>query len=224
MLHQTFALTDIAPLFLLLFLEVILSADNAVVLGVFVGRLPQHKRPLALAIGFSSALIYRALALVFIDRLLHYKWIQIIAAAYLIYLSIKNLWFPKKTSMSDDSLSFWKIVLLIEISDFVLAIDSIFAGLAMIGATPYDVGIHPKLWIVYVGGMMGLLVIRYAAELFAKMVFYFPRLEKASHYMIGWIGLQMAYSTIPQAPHIELFFWSGLTLLMVFGLTGRKTA
>ena len=89
MLGQTFAASDLPKVALLSFLEIFLSADNAIILGLLTARLKAESRGIALAIGLFSAFILRALALFWIAALIQYPWIQYLGSAYLIYLSLR---------------------------------------------------------------------------------------------------------------------------------------
>lgn len=222
MFGQTFDFSDIPRIGVLTFLEILLSADNAIVLGVLTAALPPHLRTKALYIGAISAFFFRALALLSISVLLQYQWIQILGALYLLYLSWRHFKGKKKKIPTLTGHHFWKTVFLIEFFDLAFAFDSIFAGVAFIAVSPSEATFHPKLWIVYVGGMLGLLGIRYAAHLFSLMIHRFPRLETSAHLMIGWIGLKLAYTSFPHFPSLEPFFWGGVVLLFFVGLIKKQ--
>ena len=221
MLGQTFAFTDLFSLFFLVFLEILLSADNAVVLGVLTQKLPEHLRKKALYIGFFSAIFLRALALLLLLFFIHLVWVQILGALYLIYLSCKYFFPSKKKEKSIQSSppsSFAKTVFMIECFDFLFAIDSILAGVAFITPSSSSIIRSEKLWIVYVGGMIGAFAMRYAALLFTKLLHRFPRLETAAHLMIGWIGLDLLVSTFHLSiSYLPVIFWTGLILFFLTG-------
>ncbi len=216
MLGQTFDLIDIPRLLALSLLEIVLSADNAIVLGVLSNALPPFLRRRALYIGALSAFISRAAAIFFVSLILHSLWIELLGAAYLIYLSIHHF-FKKKEPLNISPSSFWKTVLLIELFDFAFAIDSIIAGVAFI-ATPS--GLTSKLWIVYAGGMIGLLFIRYAADLFSRLIDHLPRLETSAYLLVGLIGLKLALTSIVSG--LEYFFWAAFLIILGFGFKRPK--
>ena len=229
MLGQSFELFDLLRVGLLTFLEITLSADNAVVLGLLVLKLPPEKRQKALTAGLISSLIFRAAALLSVSLLLRFAYIQAIGGLYLVYLLIRHIGSSKSLATQETSPSFWKTVLLIEGYDILFAIDSIIAGVALIG--PFQQGaINPKLWVVYVGAVIGLIIIRFAAKLFSYLVEQRPRLEKAAYLMIGWIGLKMVIQSIermwelPSWFFFEPIFWVVLVALFAYGLSKRKTA
>ena len=82
----------------LVFLEGLLAADNAVVMAVMVKHLPPEQRKKALFYGLLGAFIFRFIALFLISIIVNFWFIQAIGAAYLIFMSIRNLWnfFHKK--------------------------------------------------------------------------------------------------------------------------------
>ncbi len=84
---QTFSLSDIPRVVVLAFLEILLSADNAIVLGLISSRLPATLRNKALYIGFVSAWVFRLAALLTVSLLLKFYWIQLAGGLYLLYLS-----------------------------------------------------------------------------------------------------------------------------------------
>lgn len=222
MFGQTFSLSDIPRVALLAFLEILLSADNAIVLGLIASRLPPSLRKRALFIGYVSAWVFRLMGILGIAFLLKYAWIQLIGGLYLLYLSIHH--FIKKRNQAPlappSSHQFWKTIIAIELFDLAFAIDSIVAGVAFIGAEPSQATVNPKLWIVYVGGMIGVFAIRYAAQFFSSMIHHFPRLEPAAYLMIAWIGVKLGIQSFSWTiPYYEWMFWIVLISLFLFGLT-----
>jgi YkoY family integral membrane protein len=87
------------------------------------------------------------------------------------------------------SLSFWYTVAVIELTDIAFAIDSILAAIALVGQQrPHDTGVHDKLWVVIVGGFIGVVVMRFAAVLFIKLLEKFPRFELSAYLLVLVIG------------------------------------
>jgi YkoY family integral membrane protein len=86
---------------------------------------------------------------------------------------------------------FWKAVIVIELTDIAFAVDSILAALALVGSTPIAQTFHPKLWVVVLGGIIGLLLMRVAAALFIKLLEKFPRFETAAYLLVTVIGFKL---------------------------------
>ncbi len=90
--------------------------------------------------------------------------------------------------------SFWPTVLIIELTDIAFAVDSILAAIAMVGSppkgTPPD-AFHPKLWVIIVGGVLGLMLMRAAARIFIQLLERFPRFELSAYLLVIVIGLKL---------------------------------
>lgn len=88
--------------------------------------------------------------------------------------------------------AFWPTVVVIELTDIAFAIDSILAAIALVGAPPAGyVGFHPKLWVVVTGGMLGVVLMRFAAVVFIKLLEKFPRFEISAYLLVAVIGVKL---------------------------------
>jgi YkoY family integral membrane protein len=81
--------------------------------------------------------------------------------------------------------AFWRTVLVIELTDIAFAVDSILAAMALAGSNP------AKLWVVIVGGILGVILMRFAAAMFIKLLDRFPRFELTAYLLVVVIGLKL---------------------------------
>jgi YkoY family integral membrane protein len=89
---------------------------------------------------------------------------------------------------------FWWTVFVIEMTDIAFAVDSIVAALGVVGGPPPGTpagAIHPKLWVVILGGFLGVVVMRFAAAMFVGLLTRFPRFETAAYLLVIVIGLKL---------------------------------
>jgi YkoY family integral membrane protein len=87
---------------------------------------------------------------------------------------------------------FWPTVFVIEMTDIAFAIDSILAAIALVSGVPHDPSeVHPKLWVVVTGGFLGVILMRYAAVIFIKLLERFPRFETAAYLLVTVIGAKL---------------------------------
>lgn len=86
---------------------------------------------------------------------------------------------------------FWPTVLVIELTDIAFAVDSILAAIGVVGSappgTPKD-ALHPKLWVIVAGGLLGVILMRFAAVIFIKLLERFPRFSTAAYLLVLVIG------------------------------------
>jgi YkoY family integral membrane protein len=87
--------------------------------------------------------------------------------------------------------AFWPTVFVIEATDIAFAIDSILAAIALVGSNPNPDGPHPKLWVVVAGGMLGVILMRFAAVIFMRLLERFPRFEVSAYLLVCVIGLKL---------------------------------
>src|SRR5260221_387170 len=94
-------------------------------------------------------------------------------------------------AMTSHSWAFWHTVLVIELTDIAFAVDSIVAAMALVGQQkPEDTGPHDKLWVVVTGGMIGVILMRFAAVLFIRLLERFPRFETSAYLLVAVIGIK----------------------------------
>jgi len=151
--------TDFLTIGLLVLLEGLLSADNALVLAILVLGLPRADQRKALRYGILGAFAFRILATLLAVHLLQVAWVKLIGAGYLLYLvwghffgsgdaeqrrSIK----PARAAMGLSA--FWATVVKVELTDIVFAVDSILVAVAM----------SPKTWVIISGGLLGIITMR----------------------------------------------------------------
>lgn len=90
--------------------------------------------------------------------------------------------------------AFWWTVVVIELTDIAFAVDSIVAAIGVVGSppagTPKD-AFHPKLWVVVLGGILGMVVMRFAAKMFISLLEKFPRFELSAYLLVIVIGLKL---------------------------------
>jgi tellurite resistance protein TerC len=195
----------------LIFLQVILSIDNAAVLGSLVAHLPDdrpvqwpkalwkigdwlhpvlgNQRTAALRVGLIGAYLAQGAMLFLATQISHTPWIKIVGAIYLIRLACDNLGQAEPGEADAhvhpiEKVNFWSIVITVEISDIVFSIDNIVAAVA----------ITDRFWLVVIGVFIGILLMRVAAGWFSYLVDREPILKKAAYLLIMVIGGEIIYS------------------------------
>lgn len=232
-------------LIILIGLEGILATDNALVMAVMVKHLPKKQRRKALFYGLAGAFVLRLSALFLISFLINIWQVQAIGAAYLLFLSINHLakTFIAKINGGEDhrnknkkQAGFWMTVLKVEIADLAFAVDSILAAFALAITLPKTAfpsigGMDgAQFLVIFIGGMVGLILMRFAATLFVQLLHKRPSLETAAFLIVGWVGVKLVILTLAhpelhvlpeEFPHSQqwtLTFWIVLVLIIIFGL------
>ncbi|MFP7176367.1 TerC family protein [Priestia filamentosa] len=199
-------------LLVLIGLEGLLSADNALVLAVIAKHLPENEKRRAINYGIIMAFVFRFVALFAISFIANVWQIQAIGAAYLLYLGLKHVIqarFGKKNKdiHKDDKKEaagkgFWPTVAKIALADLAFAIDSILAAVALALGLPdsplgdfggMDGG---QFIVVLLGGIAGLILIKFAATWFVQLLAKRPALETTAYVIVAWVGVKLAVITL----------------------------
>lgn len=189
-------------LIVLIGLEGLLAADNALVLAVMVKHLPDEQRKKALFYGLAGAFVLRFGSLFIISFLVEVWQVQAIGAAYLLFISIKHIYdtYAKSEKAEKEKKStsgFWMTVLKVEIADVAFAVDSILAAVALAIVLPptgwFTIGSLDggQFLVIFAGGMIGVIIMRFAANLFVELLQKRPGLEIAAFAIVGWVGIKL---------------------------------
>ncbi|MGE7090128.1 TerC family protein [Lysinibacillus sp. NPDC048646] len=242
-------------LMVLVVLEGLLAADNAVVMAVMVKHLPHEQQKKALFYGLFGALIFRFSALFVITVLVNYWQIQAVGAAYLLFMSAKNIYDLKKHKDEPEEeyegktkkkgSGFWMTVVKVELADIAFAIDSMLAAVAIAVTLPhwgdFDIGgiNGGQFTVMLLGGFIGVIMMRFAAQWFVKVLNDYPSLETAAFLIVGWVGVKLVVLTLahknvgvlpadfPHSTAWELTFWIVLIAIALggylIGVRNKKT-
>lgn len=209
----------ILNILLLALIDSLLSFDNAIALAVIVKKLPNSQQKKAITYGIAGAFVFRLLAVLFVMSIIDNWWLKLVGGSYLIYLGIGGLY--GKTDEEPRSASvynFWKTVLIVEVTDMMFSIDSITAGVAF-SSNPY---------VVVLGGILGICVMRFASTLFLDLMKKFPNLEKTSFFLILIVGAkllsQMFWSLDFDSFTVEACsFWISLGIALIYGFIPQRS-
>jgi len=197
-------------LLILIGLEGLLSADNALVLAVIAKHLPEEQKKRAINYGIILAFIFRFAALFAISFIANVWQIQAIGAAYLLYLGLKHVikgLFGKNNihKVEEKEVAgkgFGPTVGKIALADLAFAIDSILAAVALALGLPdsplddfggMDGG---QFIIVVLGGIAGLVLIKFAATWFVQLLEKRPALETTAYAIVAWVGVKLSIITL----------------------------
>ena len=234
-------------LIVLVVLEGLLAADNAVVLAVMVRHLSPKDRKKALFYGLLGAFVFRMVAILLLVWLVQWWFVQAIGALYLFYVSISHLiGIYKHRNDSEEEKEqelekhekkgsgFWMTVLKVEVADIAFAVDSILAAAAIALALPevggdfFGVNIG-QYTVMLVGGLIGVIIMRFFANWFVKLLAERPSLEVAAFTIVGWVGVKLTVLTLsheavgilpetfPQSTAWKLTFWIVMLVIILIG-------
>jgi YkoY family integral membrane protein len=211
-----FHASDLITIALLVLLEGLLSADNALVLAILVLGLPRKDQKKALRYGILGAFVFRILATLLAIHLLQVTWIKLIGALYLLYLTYHHFFGGtgtearrtiKKARPWLGLTAFWATVVKVELTDIVFAVDSILVAVAM----------SNKTWVVITGGVLGIITMRMVIGKLLVLVGRYPALVDGAFVIIAWVGLKLLidYMHSIGVIHFEVNKWLSFGLIVI---------
>ena len=211
-----FAPADLVTILLLVLLEGLLSADNAMVLAVLVLGLPPSEQQKALRYGIIGAFLFRGLAIIFAAHMIQLSLVKLVGGLYLLWLPYQHFFrggdanerrTPVPARAWLGMTAFWATVVKVELTDIVFAIDSILVAVAM----------SPKLWVVLTGGILGIIAMRLVIGQMLAIVRRYPALVDGAFIIIAWVGIKLLIEYF-HAIHVidfEVPRWLSLGLIAI---------
>ena len=215
---------ELAPLLpVIVSLELVLSADNAVALASITKNLNnidlQRK---ALNIGIFIALLLRILVILTAQFFLNFWPVKLIGGIYLISLSISKFIslnsndsnIESNDNIDKSNISLLKVILLLSVTDLAFSIDSITAAVA----------ISDQFLLVITGAIIGVIALRFTSGLFIKWLEIYINLEKAGYIAVGLIGIKLIIQLILYELVIpEYLFFLVMLCLFLWGFSKKDT-
>jgi YkoY family integral membrane protein len=207
--------SDLVTVGLLVVLEGLLSADNAIVLAIMVLGLPKHHHKHALHYGLVGAFLFRIITTLLAAYLIQLTIAKLIGALYLLYLPFQHFSrrdaadrrTPPRAKPWMGLSAFWATVVKVELTNLVFSIDSILVAVAM----------SNKLWVILLGGILGIVMMRLVIGQLLSLVQRYPPLVDAAFLIIAWVGLKLLFEYAHDMHWIgiEIPKWISLGLIVV---------
>ena len=207
---------------ILISLELLLSADNAVALASLTKSLESSElRARALNIGITISLLFRIFLILLSNLLLKFIFIRIFAGLYLIYLFFSNVLINPEVDNSEsdknmihNKFKFLKVVALLSITDFAFSIDSITTAVA----------ISDQYILIIFGALIGVLALRFTSGIFLKLLDKFSRLETAGYIAILIVGIKLLLNTLIKESILpDYYFYILILFAFIWGFSRKES-
>lgn len=181
-----------APLVLLVLvaLEAVLSADNAIALAAIAQGLEDSTlQRRALNFGLAFAYILRIGLILTATWVVQFWQFELAGAAYLLWLAFQYF----SSDKGEDSehrrprfSSLWQAIPIIAVTDMAFSLDSVTTAIA----------VSKETWLVLTGGTIGVITLRFMAGLFIRWLDEYVHLEDAGYVTVGLVGSRLLIRAI----------------------------
>ena len=183
---SNFGSIDWTAVFKIIGIDIMLGADNAVVIALACAALPLLMRNRAMLWGTAGAIAIRAVALAAAGLLLGITAVKIIAGVYLLYVGYQLLMDHDEETNVESADGILAAIKTIIVADFMMSIDNVMA----IAAAAQSVGPHATLYAI-AGVIFSIPVIVFAAKYLTVLMDKFPIIIWCGAGLLGWVGAEM---------------------------------
>ena len=195
-------------LIVLIALEAVLSADNAIALAAIAQSIKEPKlQRQALNIGLIGAYILRMLLILTATWVVKYWQFELLGATYLLWLVFNYFTDSEDETEEENKLGFsslWQVIPTIAITDLAFSLVSVTTAIAVTEET----------WLIIAGGTIGIITLRFLAGLFIRWLQEYTYLEDAGFITVGFVGVRLLLKVV--MPDLILPEWITIALVTVF--------
>jgi YjbE family integral membrane protein len=204
----------------IVWINLLLSGDNAVVIALACRSLAPQQRRIGILLGTCAAVALRLLFTLIVVALLTVPFLKLIGGAALFWIAVKLL--DEKTDGDHvaEASTVWRAVRSIAIADAVMSLDNMIAVAA---------AANGSTWLIVFGLVLSVPLIMFSAGLVTIIIERFPALVWAGAALLGWIAARLAISdsALAQfsgaAEHLDLTAGAiGAVLVVAIGAALRR--
>jgi len=207
----------------IILIDLVLSGDNALVIGAAAARLPRRQRWYAIVLGGSGAIVLRIVLAIIATLLLQLPLLQAIGGFLLLVIAVRLLMDrsemkrekpaggaetpPERESAQTKDASvqrgFWSALLTILIADVTMSLDNVLAiGALAAGNIPLLAG----------GLLLSMIILLLGSALVAQLIGRLPWLLDVAALMLAWTAANMILDDIRLGPVLEHLPWTQFIL------------
>lgn len=173
-----------------IFLDVVLSGDNAVVIGMAANTLPAAQRNQAIVFGMAMAAVTRIILCLFAISMLHYRVIEIIGGFALIFVDGKliqgilndRMDCAEEKKPPKGGKTFWSTLGIIALADISMSLDNILAVAATARNNPV---------IMTLGLICSIAFVALGAKIVSSLLEKWKWLNWAGVVLIAMVSLEL---------------------------------
>jgi YkoY family integral membrane protein len=216
-LNQGFEALLVLPV--LVILEAVLSADNAIALAAIAQGLEDKKMERqALNLGLLVAYVLRMALILTATWVTKYWQFEVLGAAYLLWLVFQYFTSDEGSEHHHHGPRFasvWQAIPMIALTDLAFSLDSVTTAIA----------VSKETWLVLTGGTIGVITLRFMAGLFIRWLDEFVYLEDAGFCTVALVGVRLLVRAInPELVPPEWLMVSAIALIFLWGFSKRTVA
>jgi YjbE family integral membrane protein len=166
----------------IIWIDLLLSGDNAVVIALACRNLPEEQRKVGIWLGAGAAIGLRIVFALIITYLLAVPFLKIVGGLLLFWIAIKLVHGDDEHGDVQGGTTLWGAVKTIAIADAVMSLDNVLAVAA---------AAHGNVWLFVFGLLLSIPLIIYGSTMILTVLSRYPMLIWLGAALLGWIAGDM---------------------------------
>jgi YjbE family integral membrane protein len=207
----------------IIWVNIILSGDNAVVIALAARSLPPKQQKAAIFWGSGAAIVMRVVLTIIAVEMLKWPWLKIIGAILLVYIGV-SLMLDDDEGEGDvggDKGNIWIAIRTILIADLVMSLDNVLAVAA---------AAKGNIALLVIGLALSIPLIIFGSQLLLKVMERFPIIITAGAALLGFLAGEMLLTDpalvqrVGELPHWQINVGGavGAALVVALGIAMRR--
>ncbi|MBC5763653.1 TerC family protein [Ramlibacter albus] len=209
----------------IIWINIILSGDNAVVIALAARSLPPHQQKQAILWGSGAAVVLRIVLTVVAAQLLALSYLQIVGGLLLLWIGVQ-LMADEEEEEEGETKEYGNLMAAVRtilIADLVMSLDNVIAVAA---------AAKGSMLLLILGLAISIPLVIFGSTLMIKLMERFPIIVTLGAGLIGWVGGETIASDVALKPWVEGNGWvhyaaAALGAVIVIGvgkMLGAKAA
>lgn len=183
----------------IIWINIILSGDNAVVIALAARSLPAEQQKKAIMFGSGAAVVLRIGLTVVAAKLLELSYLQIVGGILLLWVGTQLLHGEDENEEgSDEKAGLWVAIRTILIADLVMSLDNVIAVAA---------AAKGSMTLLILGLAISIPLVIFGSQLMIKLMDRFPIIIWFGAGLIGWVGGETIVSDVALKAIVEANGW-----------------
>lgn len=210
-----FSVEFFTALMTIVFIDLILAGDNAIVIGLAAAKLPKQQQKQAVIWGTFGAVGIRIIATVLVVYLLDVPWLNLAGGLLLIWIAYKLVVQEEGHDNIKAGNTLWQSIRTIIIADAAMGIDNVIAVAGAAKSTSH--GDH-ELVLVILGLLISIPVVVWGSTLFIKLIDKFSWIIYIGSAVLAYTASKMITHEKKFDGFLEdnkLVYWSFIAVIVV---------
>lgn len=174
----------------IIWVNILLSGDNAVVIALAARGLPEHQRNKAVFFGSAAAIVLRVVLTVFAVQLLQFPYLKLIGAVLLFWIGVQLLVPEEEGDGIEGADHLWGAVRTILLADLVMSVDNVLAVAGAADSGPPE----SRLVLLVIGLGLSIPLIIFGSQLLMKVMTRYPVIVTLGAALLGFVAGEMLVS------------------------------